>query len=231
MKLAVIGNSHIGALKHGWNEISQQFKAIELVFFGSRGASLQYLELRDHRLSPTHPGVLASIMFTSGGRAEIDPAEFDAFLIYGLDSPAFFHDRKQFYSRQALLSAMEDGIKGKIYVKIIEMIRAVSTHPIYVGHMPLFASPVTGSSESADNYTQGIAMFSENLFSKYEVRMVAQPLETIVNGVNTDIKYSVGSRRLAVGDDLDDELHVSHDVMHMNSQYGRLWLERFFSAI
>lgn len=61
--------------------------------------------------------------------------------------------------------------------------------------------------------------------------MLPQPIATIVNGDRTDPVYSRGSRKLAIGDKMDNRPHDSVDNRHVNESSGVLWLRDFFDIV
>lgn len=231
MKLVIIGNSHIGSLRRAWEEISGNYPSVEIVFFGSKRDTLKHMKVQGRKIVPTDNIVLKSISFVSGGRSSIDPAEFDVALIYGAQAEPFFFPVNSFYSSQVIRRTMEDLARGRVHFKLANMIRRLSDMPVYIGHTPLRAARKRPRDQSLDSYTRGLALLNEVVFAPMSVRMVSQPLETIVNGNGTDMKYTVGSRRLAVGNAGDDELHSEKDRYHMNEEFGKLWLEKFFSEL
>lgn len=231
MKLAIIGNSHIASLKRGWAKTSENYPSVEVVFFGSKGDTLKHMEVQGRKIVPANNRVLKSISFVSGGRDSIDPAEFDAVLIYGAQAAPFFFPVSGFYSSQVIRRTMEDLVKDRVYFKLANMVRCLSEVPVYVGHTPLRAARKRDRDQSRESYARGLALLNEVVFAPMNVRMVSQPPKTIVNGNGTAMRYSVGSRRLAVGNAVDDDLHPENDRYHMNEEFGKLWLEKFFSEL
>jgi hypothetical protein len=61
--------------------------------------------------------------------------------------------------------------------------------------------------------------------------MIAQPLETIVNGHFTDPVYTIGSKRLTVDINRDGKAHPENDRTHMNEKFGAIWLGSLFARV
>lgn len=235
MKLAIIGNSHIGSLKGGWDALSSHYPDVETTFFGARRGGLSFIKAEGEKLVPTESWVRDSIRFTSGGREEIVPAEFDSILIYACNTPAFFLPSRRFYSTQVLTRAIEalklrQG-KNRLYVDLMQLVRPRFAGQLFIGHTPLSGADPKPTRWSTAPFVRGQKVFNEFLFLPAGASLISQPVETIVNGKFTDTKYSRGSTRLAVGDRLDGRVHDSTDKVHMNDEFGTLWLHKFFREI
>lgn len=229
MKLAIIGNSHIGSLKRGWDKISASHAGIEPVFFGARQQGLRHLRVQGKELVPTEDWVRDSIRFTSGGQESISLTEFDSILIYACAAPAFFLAEGSFYSQQAFRRTM-DGFRQRLYFHLASRARKLTDRPIWIGHTPLPAAEKRTSADVGD-YIRGMQFINKMHFEPMGTYAISQPADTIVNGRATDIKYSQGSRSLAVGDAVDDALHAATDTLHMNDEFGALWLQEFFDGL
>ncbi|MES2144715.1 MAG: hypothetical protein V4516_10245, partial [Pseudomonadota bacterium] len=87
-RLCVIGNSHVAAFKLGWDQLAARgdalTRAIAPTFFGAPRDGLKNLAVRDGRLVPTADFVRDHFARMSGGRADVDPAVYDGFLLVGL---------------------------------------------------------------------------------------------------------------------------------------------------
>jgi len=85
--------------------------------------------------------------------------------------------------------------------------------------------------QTPDSYVRGLQVLNELVYSQMNAKILPQPIETIVNRDRTDIRFAGGSKRLAVGDQLDDAAHDSDDVIHMNDEFGKLWLKSLFADL
>jgi hypothetical protein len=230
MRLAILGNSHLGSLKRAWDKISSEFPSLEIVFFGARGNTLENMRSQGRKLVPTTPEAVAALKFTSGGRSEIDLDGYDAVLIYGCSAQPFFTPKRN-YSKQAIFRTMSDLSSG-FHFRLLQMARSAAADlPIYLGHDPLLAAEPSPQGQGNDAYLDGMALLNQTILEPVGARMIGQPLDTIVNGNRTHIKYARGSKRLAIGDHVDDELHPERDIFHMNDEFGELWLRAFFAQL
>jgi len=67
MKLCIIGNSHLAAIKLGWDQVGAEFPWLQPQFFGARADALLDLHAEGGRLVPATPDLAAKIAYVSGG--------------------------------------------------------------------------------------------------------------------------------------------------------------------
>lgn len=234
MKLCIIGNSHTGSLKRAWDGVlKKQFESkVEITFYAHKGVGLSGLKLDGKRLIADNELLKKSLEFTSGGKEFVELAEYDIFLIYGVRLKAYFAS-KQFYSNNVLFSSIQDQYVGTLGYKLLEMLRESVDSEIYLGHEPLRAVHKRDKIDNtSDDYSRGIELANNQLFSKSDAVLVHQPQETLVgNNRNTNSKYSKGSKRLDVSENCDSKLHDEIDNAHMNDEYGRVWLNSFLTSL
>jgi len=89
LRLCVIGNSHIAALKLGWDRLMAEavpgWDAVEPTFFGAPSDGMRHVEMQGTALVPTRQKIASHFRQLSGGYDRIDLARFDAFLLVGLN--------------------------------------------------------------------------------------------------------------------------------------------------
>jgi hypothetical protein len=231
MKIAIIGNSHIAALKLAWTEIAADYPQHQIVFFGHRGNKIANLIEKDARIVGKDPGLRKAMKFTSGGLGSIDPNEYDVFLVHGVGVEALFVPDGQFFTKKFLVDAANEIGKKAPAVKIVSLIRSLSTKPIFIGHMPLPVAADVTEDQSTVPFVNGMALLEKVIYSTFDAKLALQPLETIVNGVNTERRYKQNSTSLAIGDNWDNTQHRETDRRHMNVDFGKLWLTQFFRQI
>ncbi len=230
MRIAVLGDSHAGSLKRAWDAMSQEYDRVSLTFFAQRRYGLQHLEIENKKLicrNETHAKALA---FTSGGLTVIDPAKYDIFLLYGLGARPFFLEPSDF-SQRAIDVAVVDVSQKSLSYRTVKKVRAICKHPIFLGHTPLRPAKTLRTDDDTSSYIAGMKLLNESVYAPLNCQMMTQPIETICCGNRTRPEFSVGSKRLAVGDSLDDELHGVSDEMHMNDEFGKIWLRQFIARI
>lgn len=84
VRIAVLGNSHLAAAKEGWDLIASDHPACELTFFGAPGLMMGDLAIEDRALVPRTGRLRKKLERSSNGLGRIVPADFDRFILYGL---------------------------------------------------------------------------------------------------------------------------------------------------
>ena len=230
MKICVIGTSHVGSLKRGWANINRNFPGKEVTFFADRGPGLDRLGVCNGVLSPSTAEMARSLEVTSGGKKNIDPAEYDIILIYGavIDNIGSDNDT-QFYSKAVIESILVDSITPTTGFRILKKLRAVTNKIVLVGHAPLPAATKIVSDDFPSNYIDRIERINNLIYRPLNSKLIMQPVSTIVKGNNTHPALSKGSKQLAVGDSYDDWYHPDGDIIHMNARFGEIWLTEFLN--
>ncbi|MGA0532897.1 hypothetical protein [Hansschlegelia sp. KR7-227] len=223
MRVCVLGNSHAAALKLAYDADPSIATRMELTFFAHRGGALRQLRARDGIIVPTKAEVEKAIAHTSGGLKQIDPALYDVFLVYGLGVRAY-RPPMTFFSRAARLQAARDHVSQSLAMPILDLLGGVGAAPIYVAHEPMMASRRPQEPGRHPDYAAGIALLNEAVFNPRDSMLLEQPLETVVNGWETGNAFSIGSRRLDIGDKISGDLHQDADHGHMNQEFGRIYL-------
>lgn len=231
MKIAVIGNSHIGSLKRGLGLMPPQDVPHSFTFFGARSDGLKDLDIEGQCLVPRSDPVADAIAFTSGGCQKIDTADYDAFLLYGMEARPFLVPKERFYSSAVIRRTIDDIFKGSLSHLTLTKLRSITDKPIYVGHNPMKGAPRNKGPQDTSTYERGIALLNETVYATASASLIPQPPDTIVNGNGSALSYSQGSKSLAIGDRKDDAPHPEADLNHMNDEFGRLWLLGLFSRL
>ncbi len=227
IKLCILGNSHTASLKLGWDIIAHQYPDINITFFANRGVTMEALQVKEGILVPSNEELKTAIAYTSEGLTSINMQQFDACLLYGLDLKPYFAPNS-FFSKSLLKETMLSHVSPSISWGLLHKIRIISDKTVFFGHTPLNAA-TNDTIEQGDTsaYQAGIKLMNQTVFSQYNASVIEQPLDTIVNGSQTMLKYSVGSTRLDIGDDMSNELHDIQDKMHMNGEFGASYLNIF----
>lgn len=233
MKLCVIGNSHIGAMKLAYDAIGSAKLGAELTFFGARGNSITELRIRNGNLRPAFRNreLRGFLKMTSNGLSKIDPNKYDSFLCIGLSKNVgkLVSVLEYPYSKQAQNCSIVDYWKESDLTKLVRLISTATNKPIYVGHNPLLAR-ADSSAKNVKGYEKFIELSNSLVFETLNAILLNQPHETIVNGRNTDVVYTKGSQRLAVGLKNDSFKHPENEIRHMNENYGAIWLKSFIKS-
>lgn len=227
MKIAAIGNSHIGSLKKAWLMMRDNYPACDITFFAHWADELRSLEVENGCLVPGNSGLRDAISFTSDGLTSIDPNQFDVFLLYGLDASPYFHNENRSYSSSVIRRSLNDVFEPALATLLLKRLRSITDKPIFIGHTPLRVKTHEDNRRELIEYNLGLRLLNTERYLLMGAEMIPQPLETIVDGCKTEPQFSIGSRRLSVGSFIDDELHPESDKSHMNEAFGELWLRQF----
>jgi len=231
MRLAVIGNSHVGALKKGWDRsVAAEFPGISICWFASPKTRMTEIHPEAGALVPRTPELERDIAFTSDGLTRIEADSFDAFLVVGLNRRL----ERQIgnfctpFSQAARLAALEDYWEGSNHLKLVEKLRRITNKPIHSAHAPL-KSGTDGTGGTAE-YETYLTAANARVFAPIEVALVPQPADTRVGATRTAPKFAKGSERLETGRALDGLAHSEDEPFHMNGTYGAIWMRGFLQT-
>lgn len=226
-RICILGDSHVGCLKRGWDKLHNEYPDNEVVFFAHRANGLDNLIVRDAKLIPGNEDLAKALKFTAGNKVEIDPVEYDLFIIFGAGATVNFAYNSFFYSKAVIKMSLNDFVEKTLSFKLLKKLRAITNKTIFVGHTPLEAATQILSTTKPTDYISRVKLINELVYAPLNSELVLQPLNTIVNGNNTHPDFSKGSKRLAIGDRFDNEYHPKDDIDHMNDKFGEIWLKEF----
>lgn len=230
MKVAIIGDSHVAALKAGWEALRADHPNVTVTFFASRGSGLAGLQPRDGVLVPATAGLADHLRFTSGGADRIEPAAYDAIVLHGLhcllDPNAVA--MPSVYSTAVAAAVAGAVMANSLSVTTLRKLRSLCETPCFVGANPLLVSETDAAPPVAPNVVAARARVIQTpLLDGLSARLVVQPLATIVAPFNTARDFIDGALTLAVGDHRDGNAARDDNARHMNPAFGRLWMETF----
>jgi hypothetical protein len=232
MKICVIGNSHVAAIKLAY-EAARPKILPEMTFFAGLGTRIATLQIADGMLVPPADDhkIQFAIKTTSGGLSQIDPALYDRFLVIGMSGGV--HQMVETISRGisegAKLCAVKDYWQAAPLAPLLQTLRKITDKPITVGAAPLLAEEQQNNT-GPDRYSQFLTLSNSLFFKDFEAELMGQPLDTIVNGNATEIGYSRMSERLIAKKDSFGIHHPEGENSHMNQSYGTLWLAQYFES-
>ncbi len=232
MKICVIGNSHVAAIKLAY-EASQPSSPHEMIFFAGLGRRIAKLEIANGMLIPPadDPKIQYAIKATSGGLTEINPDLYDHFLIIGMSG--WVHQPVSSVGRPisegAIACAIKDYWHASRLPPLVRNLRKITQKPISIAATPLLAEERQNNT-NAEVYTRFISLSNALYFSEFSAQLIGQPPETIVNGNATAIGFSRMSERLLEGKGDFAIHHPEGENSHMNQSYGALWLAQYFAG-
>ena len=175
VRVCVLGNSHLAAAKAGWDLIASRYPGHALTFFGAPRNIMKDLVREGGRLVPRSEKLLQKIRRSSGGLDAVELAEYDVFVLYGLQfgprrviqlyrthRPVSFEwreplpDLPPMENRSGPLQTVSErifdgfalnGLQRTLAVQLAAQIRAVSRRPIHLVAAPGFSEKVLDAGE------------------------------------------------------------------------------------
>lgn len=225
MKICVIGNSHVAALKQGWERVSVQreYSDVSLDFFAAPRDGVKQLKYRDGALSTDDPELKSHMRTSSQGMEKIVVADYDVFVIHGLLSLNKVA-RTYVSARHRDFSFVGGLIEASLAVKLQRVIEGLGV-PVFLSTEPMFSETVL-SAETNYGYDafakQGLSLTrtGEALVDQWrscirDLPVVEQPEDTIVGGMFTRSEY----------------LSKRSDSLHMNQEFGAKMMDKIIGVV
>lgn len=245
MRLLIIGNSHVGSLKRGWDLLKHELRVlpgIDLRFAAVVGDGLSLLETDNCVLKSEIKWITNSIKLTFG-ESEINLKKLnpDAILFYGLSLPFpyyfFKRCRVNGYSSAFLADALAN-ISSDWGVKFIKKTRFCCNAKFFLSEPFRADEKVIDEKKYPDDsavrkeMNDVFSWANNNFFNKIGVEYFTQPFHTMnAARKRTKYEYTIGSRRLIGSDQVDGELHPQDDRDHMNELFGKELLVEFLDYV
>lgn len=222
--VAILGDSHSAALKHGWAKIADDFPDFRLTFFSGASENWNTVDASGDHLITTSDGLRAMWRMSSKGQEEI-PATFDAYIVLGLGlrisrllSSWVMHREKSDNGAKLLANL---AVQPSSAAKILGSLRSITQKPAL-----LIASPFQPEqfSRHAPNISdiEGAelnALFFEAcdaLAQSHSATFIKQPKATIALNRVTTLSIFANQRSAS----------ERPDLVHCNAEYGRRILKR-----
>lgn len=225
MRVCIIGNSHIAALKLALRDGLFCDATLNFTFWGVLGRFFFDVKFENGRLISPDAEFAKRV---SGGIYEtIDPNEFDALVFHGppINQTALLKRlRKRSnclsdYSAALLRCGIESFLDDRPPIKLIKSVRLSYSGRIIASPQPLLSeeSGVFGDCKMSEAERIALEAAIRDYFAGIGTVYAPQPARTISANQYTAAKYSTGSVSL-VGD--LDVKHPSDENNHMNGSYG-----------
>ena len=227
IRLCIIGNSHAAALKHASSDFCARNRDIQLCFFAAHSNKTGDLVVQDGYYRPRTEALSDQIALTSGGLREIDPAAWDAFLVYGFSRRPHAGDFAAGLSRSFRRAIFAERIAQCLLPRHLAALRSLSDAPIFAALTPLPAPSGSGRRRRLLRHRDEVAVVQSTCCDPHRAILVPQPEDTTLKGLFTRPEYSIGSAPLDDVSKFRGTAHDSSETRHMNDAYGLLWLERF----
>jgi len=182
LRICLIGNSHSGCFKAGWDAIFSAYPAVEIKFYPHCG---QYYDLfRVHKsekmLSIDNDFIQNHFSKLSGNDGNIALDTFDLCVIVGgLHGWRYFDPG---YSKQVIDAMVADYLDAAHVSVLLKKIREISDVPVNVLATPFGASRSANKGMHQDGLIKDSTLLSVALKQKYGARFLEQPQETRLRG-------------------------------------------------
>jgi hypothetical protein len=224
MRIAVIGNSHIGALKVAIRDGQFKSDKFEITFWGVPGQCFTTVTYEGGHFRTSYRDFALKV---SEGRHESLPVhDFDAIVFHGpplnveryLSSLRHVSDDLRCYSRACLHEALQRSIEGTRGYDLVRSLRTDYDRRVLMSPMPLISedsAQFKGRSVRVEELKLLNSCISA-ILSDVRAEYVAQPSDTVRDYKYTKREFCVNS----VGVFYDIRKHPDDDYFHMNGQYG-----------
>jgi len=252
--ICFVGNSHLAALKLGWESCSSQYAEVSVDFFGSQADDLNELDWNGNSLVARSPRIRSNMAMTSGGMEGIVPESYRYVILCALGFgihpliatyAAYRSYAHREYAAAAYLTSEEcldesafGVLESTTAISIIKKLK-YSGVKVFLVPQPFPSIDIVRDSEAtvwktmygSQDIERELVRYSratEKLVEKYGFIIMEQPGETICGQMFTKSQYSRGSVRLTENFDVP---HPEADRFHMNVGYGELVVENVIEAV
>ncbi len=248
MKVTFLGNSHLAAVKLGW-DASIYRNEHEALFFGSSRDKMRALKVVDGVLQAGDED-LADAFRRTAGQAHI-PADSDLYVLVGLQSSMthamglFRHHRtlaardpsgrQPLISRACLRAAIRDQIRFGLALRTVKALREVSGARAVLIADPFISGDVLTDDrldywrhEAVRLEVQAMHREAVEEFLKPEIAIQPQPADTVIDRCFTRPEYMKGAMRL--GSAGYTATRTDKDRIHANADFGVAVLASLFES-
>lgn len=250
MNVLIIGNSHIAAIKTGWDYLNGELASIITpTFAAARGRGLEAFKCEGTIFQPTTELSRNELRFTSGGLEYIDFNDYAAIVTAGLYFGRYRlvknlsrHRTEELLPQKPPRYLISEEVQNLTIEKVIRrgfcaktaaQFRKATKAPIFAFEQPmprqavLIESNRKGKWRFAKRLRQQIndiwSRETGKLREDYDFHVLNQPEATLTEDGLTLDEFGIGSTRLREG---FDEEHRDNEFLHMNARYGALILRQ-----
>lgn len=251
----VLGDSHLAALKSGWDETGQKNWNADLSFFGARGNLMRRLKREGRTLVGATEELQEQLKLTSGGRDYIPVDEFEFFFVYALGfglEPLLRHNARvrsdqhlgasayEFViSQERFIEEVSKLVENSIAFRTIRMIRRMVDRPVVLVSQPLPVTAIRTRENPEWPFWSEVEEFARVLHPileehatrfarKFDVKILHQPDHTVTDGYFTSQEYRrPWTHKRLPGLKL---LYRTPDFTHVNARFGASLVDMFMNA-
>jgi hypothetical protein len=228
MKICIIGNSHIAALKLAIRRRVYADAENTFTFWGTPGDSFNKIVYADRRFTTPETAMVMEVSDKQYTSLPID--HFDALVFHGnelcpsliMESLRMFSSDLRNYSFQFLSEGLDRYLATFHAINLATMVARDFAGPVIVSPTPLLSETpgwLNHRTFDDDEYSYLCSLLT-NLLRKRSILFAPQPKRTITQGKYTRAKYERGAVEL-----IDLKNKGFRDYLHMNASYGKLVLK------
>jgi hypothetical protein len=255
-RVCLVGDSHLAAIKSGWEIVGREYPEIEASFFGAPAEKSENIAFESGRLVPKTEQAARYFKLTSGGQEFMSPADYDLIVLVGFGfslGPVIrgyrsFRTDSQRYREgdfQLVSSAYFDEIAayqlGETFgARLQREIRAASNVDVRCCATPMCC--VTALEEQEHYTANGKLQFAalrkatewgdlESLAVAYESalsQLARGGVLALAQPEETREAFIFTSPEFSTAATKLGGSNTRNDGIHMNSRYGDLMLRRIF---
>lgn len=232
--ICLIGDSHLGAVKLGWDAVESEFHGADLTFFVAP-ARMMDLVLSGGSIAPATEELRQRFKRTSRGKLAIE-GDYDGYIVYGLGLIAsrvmllYENCRAESHAPAAGRQPISDECFQLAYygllretraARAVALLRKITDSPIGLVAAPMRSlshpeADVAMIEKNGDDagVASAFSTVARGLSTDLEVSLYLQPADTLVGPLRTNPMYSRAALIRADGN-IDRS-----DYSHMNPAYG-----------
>lgn len=229
MRICLIGNSHVAAVRNGWAALvaaDRRPSEIDITFYASTRDRMANLIVTDGALisPPDMPGLQRHLVMTSGGSTSIRPDDFDLFVIHGLLFRVPQIDQR--WSAAVRRAVCVDSYTQSANAVVLAKLQSLTDKPIIITPVPLRSKARRGDlTDGFLPYATTCHLIDDSIGCS-QVSFFGQPLETTAHPWVTRQEFATGAKALE-----SNAAVAATDDVHMNDDFGQKYLEDLFARV
>jgi hypothetical protein len=255
MNICIIGNSHVAALKLGWDQMRRDHPDASITFLAAPATEMEALFLDGKLLKAGTPSLERYLLLSSGSEA-IEPGAFDAVVLHGMAFSNRFarmvynryrlveqaQTQKSFLiSRESFIDAICGLLHGSMCWRIREIVIAAGGGAPIILCQPHPGERIVETDARWKIPTQDLeslaALFQDalNKIRKEGAAVLDQPSQTVTNHIFSKSTYAaaVESFSAAFGGE-ENAVRAERkkiETSHVNGEFGTVFLRHLLSHI
>lgn len=245
MNICFIGDSHIAAIRHGWDRLRDEYPEIAITFFSAQRSRFAHLAVCGGTLVPQDED-LREVMRRSCNFEPVITADYDRYVLCGLEFSTMHivkqlghfrsedqaSDKRAPVSSGCYLRAIAGCLRESMSMQVARKVRAITSRPLTI-----FFGPRVNDENEQTIYARlresGDAARVAGYFleaaaavcGEVDADFIQQPPQTLSDPLQTLSVYAKDAPREF---NITPRPEGRKDYQHMNGAYGELMLRALF---